>query len=224
MLLWPTPVRRCRAKAEGLCSTLHLFRIMREEAAGKRLSAEVKRLRGGESRKRRLLRKTLAELGEWDGMKAGSGPRRYTDEQVTAMLAGESVPWVGTITDVAAAKSYWGRRYHYASADLARTREEQGILKVETQRVVKGLKHFRRAVGAYVQGLTGEEVQGAGAQAEQAVGQKRPRPSDGASLAARHAGCTYDGGVAWLLRQQLQRVAGMLERCEELTWWDGKDE
>lgn len=86
------------------------------------------------------------------------------------------------------AQTYFGRRYRTATAELRRTEEEEGYLRIEVVRTLNWVEHRRRAIKAAIATLA-PAIDGAGPEVEEGL------PATGMDVA------TAAGAVALLERE-----------------------
>lgn len=98
-------------------------------------------------RKRKRTRELLEEMYVWQSLGTVDSPSAFalTESQVKQLwVPGGVAPWSeGASSGASAAEMYHGRLYLAAAADLARSMEEQVILRVERARLARWLQVAR---------------------------------------------------------------------------------
>ncbi len=120
-----------------------------ERAAAGCADKQTRRSQSRAKRKRGQVRAQLEEMHVWRSL-LGSPPVRLTELQVKELLSGGPAPWATPGSASSAGRRHHGRLYHAAAADVARAREQQGILAVEKVRLAAWLDGTEKCLVAAV--------------------------------------------------------------------------
>ena len=91
-------------------------------------------------RKRRKLRQLLEEMYIWESIGTAMAPTKVDDVLVKQLLVpGAALPWASA--SGTGQLLHYGRLYHAAKADMARTAEEGLLLQQERARLTRWLAH-----------------------------------------------------------------------------------
>ena len=113
---------------------------------------ETKRIMNKAARKRSRVRSLLREMYVWQCLGSTKMPDdvALTEAEIRLMYSDGSAPWATETSSLRAKQRYYGRLFHAASADLARLKEEEPLLRMEKARLLNWIKHVSDRVHAAI--------------------------------------------------------------------------
>ncbi|KAJ9514691.1 hypothetical protein QJQ45_028430 [Haematococcus lacustris] len=141
VLLKAEKIAACHFKIESLVAD-----VMQLQAAKAREGPsckETKRLAKAQARKRAQAKEELLCMAEWQALGTSQQPAalRLPEAVIGCMVAGTAPPWVQDSSTSGAVTLHHGKRFFQLYSDQDRIREQQGILKLELNRLKAWLRH-----------------------------------------------------------------------------------